>query len=159
MLEKIRYEVLSKMDHQVKILIADENNEQRKFIKDALIRAGYRSIDEASNGEEALSIITRNHHDIVIADIWLSKLDGIGLVREAKRINYSPDKSPEFIIVSLVANQNIFIEASKAGAALCLPKPIDQKSLCEHIENIVKSRNEGTYSLQTQPSFRILKLR
>ena len=94
---------------KIKILIADENADSRKACKEALLRAGHRYVDEATNGEEALTSITRNHHDIVIADVWLSKLDGIGLIRQTFSCDFGQDKAPAFIIASLITNQTIFI--------------------------------------------------
>ena len=127
-----------------KILIADEDLRSRRSIKDALVKNGYRFVEEAENGEEAILLINRIHPDVVIADVWLSKLDGIGLVRQASASSFSPDKAPAFIIVSMIANQSIFVEASRAGAVLCLPKPIDTESLSAHIETIVKRRADGS---------------
>ena len=129
---------------KIKILIADENSESRKNLREALLRAGHRYVDEATNGEEAFQSITRNHPDIVIADVWLSKLDGIGLIRQSLSYSFGQDKAPAFIIASLVTNQNIFIEAARAGAAICLPKPLDYQSLADHIISIYKTRAEGT---------------
>ncbi len=136
------------MENIVRIMIADENAETRKTCREALQRAGYRFVDEASNGEEALSMIGRTHPDLVVADIWLSKLDGIGLVRQASALNYGTGRVPAFIISSLVTNQNLFVEASRAGAALCLPKPLDYQSLAEHIGTILKNRAEGLLGTQ-----------
>ena len=143
------------MENSTKILIADENAQSRHATKDALVRAGYRSIEEASNGEEALAKLTRTHPDIVIADIWLSKLDGIGLIRNAKASNFAPDKAPSFIVASLVSSQNIFVEATAAGADVCLLKPFDYGSLCDHIESLQKARTAavstgGEEDLETQ---------
>ena len=136
------------MEINAKILIADENAQTRHSTKEALARKGYRNIDEAFNGEEALVKINRNHPDIVIADLWLSKLDGIGLIRNCKGIDFSPHMPPSFIVASLVSSQSIFIDATNAGATLCLLKPFDFSSLCEHIDTIYRNRlsraNEGT---------------
>ncbi len=131
------------MEYATKILIADENAETRRNYKEALKSAGYSAVFEASNGDDALSMIASHHPDIVIADIWLSKLDGIGLMRAAADIIYAPDKAPAFIIASLVTNQNILLEATNSGAALCLLKPIDTRSLGEHIGNIARGRQRG----------------
>ena len=128
---------------KTKILIADEIHESRKACREALLRAGHRYVDEVSNGEEALAAIIRTHPDIVIADVWLSKLDGIGLIRQTASHDFGQDKPPAFIIASLVTNQNIFIEAARAGAVLCLPKPLDYASLADHITSICKSREDG----------------
>ncbi len=132
------------MENVTRILIADENTDTRRSCREALSRAGYTHTEEAANGEEALRAIGRIHPDIVIADVWLSKLDGIGLIRQASALRYEPDQPPVFIIVSMVSNQNIFVEASRAGAALCLPKPIDYGSLAEYIETLTASRFGGT---------------
>lgn len=139
------------MEINAKILIADENVQTRHATKEALARKGYRNIDEACDGEDALIKINRYHPDIVIADLWLSKLDGIGLIRNVKGINFSPDRAPLFIIAALVSNQNIFIEATNAGAALCLIKPFDYSSLCEHIDTLYRSRSSAL-TKETMPS-------
>ena len=138
------------METNAKILIADENSQSRHATKESLIRKGYRNIDEAANGEEALIKISRNHPDIVIADIWLSKLDGIGLMKNTKGINFGSDRAPSFIIASMVTNQNVFIEATNAGASMCLMKPFDFSSLCEHINTIYRSREAS--SPESKPS-------
>ena len=135
-----------KMETNAKILIADENASSRQATKESLLRRGYRVVDEAQNGEEALIKINRNHPDIVICDVWLSKLDGIGLIRNAKGINYGNDSAPSFIIASLVSNQSVFVEAARAGASICLMKPFDFTSLCEHINTLYRERVEGSLS-------------
>ena len=82
------------MENAAKILIADESAETRRGCKEALGRLGYTRIEEAANGEEALTMIERSHPDVVIADVWLSKLDGIGLIRKAATLRYEPDRTP-----------------------------------------------------------------
>ncbi len=132
------------MEFTMKILIADENAAQRQSLRNELSRAGYRNIEEASNGEEALMKIGKSHPDIAIVDVWLSKLDGIGVLRNCRTLNFTPDKKPAFIVVSMVSNQNVFIEAANAGADLCLLKPYNIESLCEHINSLCKARALGT---------------
>ncbi len=124
-----------------RILIADENTIQRAQLREALSRAGYRHIEEAAGGEDALAQIDRTHPDIAIVDIWLSQLDGIGVIRACRNLDFRADKPPVFIVTSPIANQNMFIQASGAGAALCLIKPIRPDSLTEHIEELLSSRN------------------
>ena len=128
------------MEYQTKILIADENAAQRQALLSELMRAGYKNIEEASNGEEALIKIGRYHPDVAIIDVWLSKLDGIGVLRNCRSLNFAPDKKPAFIVVSMVSNQNVFVEAAHAGAELCLLKPYNMESLCEHINSLTRSR-------------------
>ena len=54
------------MDNTTKILIADENQTSRQTIADGLRRAGFGAIYEASNGEEALELISRLHPAVAL---------------------------------------------------------------------------------------------
>ena len=140
------------MEFTTKILIADENAAQRQSLKNELIRSGYRNIEEAANGEEALIKIGRYHPDVAIIDVWLSKLDGIGVIRNCQSLSFAPDMPPAFIVVSMVSNQNIFMEATHAGAELCLLKPYNIESLCEHmgalVSNRAKRNDSGSVAVQ-----------
>ena len=126
-----------------KILIADENPAQRKMLKESLVAAGYRHIIETSDGEDTLVQINRYHPDIAVIDLFLSKLDGIGVLRNSKQINFAPDKAPSFIVLSIFANPNTLNEIANAGAELCLIKPYSTDSLFEHMDSILRSRFGG----------------
>ncbi len=129
------------MENITKILIADENPAQRQALANELRRMGFCNVEEAANGEEALIKIGRYHPDVAILDVWLSKLDGIGVLRNCKSLHFGEDLPPAFIIVSMVSNQNIFMEAARAGADLCLLKPYNMESLCQHIHSLSASRS------------------
>ena len=131
------------MENNTKILIADENPAARQSLCNELRRAGYRNIEEAANGEEALIKIGRYHPDVAILDIWLSKLDGIGVLRNCKSLHFGDDLPPAFIIVSMVSNQSIFMEAAHAGADLCLLKPYNMESLCQHMQSLLTNRSSA----------------
>lgn len=126
------------MTQDIRIMIADENAEARKICKEVLIKRGYKTVNEVSTGDEALRAISQSSYDIVICDAWLSGVDGLSLI---KRTNDSAGAmSPAFILISHVVNQNIFVEANRAGAEMCLSKPVDYSSLADHIETICKNR-------------------
>ncbi len=129
-----------KMENSIKILIADENSAQRQSLLGDLRRAGYTNVETAVNGEDALLKIERLHPDVAVVDIWLSKLDGIGVLRGSKSIDFGKDKAPAFIVVSMVSSQSVFLEATRAGADMCLLKPYNASSLCSHIAALAAAR-------------------
>ena len=129
------------MQKEIKILIADEDAASRVALAGELRRSGFNSIEEAENGEEALIAIERDRPDVAIIDVWLSKLDGIGVVTQAKSLKLGKDKLPAIIIVSAVSKQRLFIEAANAGADLCIAKPYNIESLCRHILSLAATRN------------------
>ena len=140
------------MEYTTKILIADENSSQRALIKDCFLRAGCRYIEEAVNGEDALAKIGRIHPDVVIIDIWMSKVDGLSVVRSAKSLSYGNDKPPVIIMTSPISNQNIFVQALQAGAELCLIKPINQSNLIEYVDSMLKNRKQKSEAIQSEKS-------
>lgn len=130
------------MDNTTKIIIADENAQMRRSMCDGLRRAGFGAIYEASNGEEALELISRIHPAVALLDVWLSKLDGIGVVRGVRSMSFAPDEAPALVVLSMVSNQNVFVEAMNAGAAMCLLKPVDCDSLADHVRSLARARSE-----------------
>ena len=121
--------------NSTKILIADENTVMRTTLRDELKAQGYSSVFEATNGEEALSMIKTVLPDIVIIDVLLSKLDGIGVIRQVKKELL--EDAPIFIVMSIVSNHNMLLEANNAGASMCMIKPVNTESLIYHIENLL----------------------
>lgn len=138
------------MEQNVKILIADENAEERRSLRENLLRVGYRDVEEADNGEDAISKIGRLHPDIVIIDAWLSKIDGVGVIRNCSSYNFAPGKKPAYILVSPASNPTMLMEATNAGADLCLRKPFDYPSLMEHIRSLLSIR-EARGAMLTMP--------
>ena len=141
------------MEKNIKMLIADENENERRRLADGLRRSGFHRVEEAANGEDVLSRIAGGTYDIVVADVWLSKLDGIGILRQSRAIDFGGALPPLFIVTSSISSQNIFVDAMNAGAALCLLKPIDPASLAEHLQSLGRDRavrESGTPDIETQ---------
>jgi len=132
------------MENNAKILLCDENAEERKRLHELLRRRGYREVTEAASGIEARERIAEDEPDVVIIDLWVSGIDGIGVIRSA--VKSKSAKAPAFILTSPVNKQSILIEASEAGADICLLKPYDPDALTGHIESLVKTRGKRTQS-------------
>ncbi len=142
------------MEKDIRILIADENGEVRRRCREILTERGYTA-EETANGEEASRMMSRQGYDLVIADLWLSGVDGLGLLKKAGEMKISPS----FIVLTQVTTPSVLMEANRAGAALCLPKPVDYEALCASAETILKNRGSAKvrekeevipYDLETQ---------
>ncbi len=138
------------MGQNIKILIADENADFRKSCRSNLTGLGYKVIEEASNGEEALYKIDKFHPDVVLSDIWLSKLDCTQVIKGTQLLNLSPDCTPAFMVYSVVNNQNMFAEASEAGADFCMLRPLDYKQLDERIRRICSIKALGKHLVEKE---------
>ncbi|MBR5140819.1 MAG: sporulation transcription factor Spo0A [Clostridia bacterium] len=126
------------MENSAKILVCDESNEERGRLVENLLRAGIKHCDEARDGNVALDMISKNTYDAVIVDLWVSKIDGIGIIRAASKLPLK--EKPAFILMSPINKQSILLEATESGADLCIPKPFDFSSLIYHIDAILKAK-------------------
>ena len=122
-----------------RILVADENSEVRKNCADALGRMDDCVVDTAKNGEEAAHMILSGNYDVVVADLWLSGVDGVKLIRETA----DAPSHPAFVILAQMPSTNVYMEVNRAGAMLCLPKPVDYRALTAGVETICKKSCAG----------------
>lgn len=129
------------MKSNTKILVCNENNDERGRLLQNLAAAGFDNCDEAKDGDAALDAIKRTKYDVVITDLWLSGIDGIALIRAAMRLELN--EFPSFILMSPINKQAILVEACEAGADLCIPKPFDFSALASHVESLVKMRSRA----------------
>ena len=126
------------MKPNTKLLICDENREERLQLINDLTKEGYRYIEYAENGDDALKLIKRNRYDVIIVDLWISGIDGIEIIRSKDKLNVKT--MPKFILLSPVNKSNILLEASDAGADICLLKPFEISALSNHIDALVKQK-------------------
>lgn len=127
------------MENTVKILLADENNEERMRIAKALEKSGFQFVDSVRDGATAINKIAGGDYDVVITDLWMSGLDGIGIIKSASAIGLK--RKPSFILMSPVNKQSLLLEASDAGADFCILKPFEVSSLVSYIGTLVKSKS------------------
>ena len=126
-----------------RVLMADSNSEFRSQCVQSLKRMDIEVVAEASDGQEAFAKMVRTKPNVVISDLYLGKIDGVGLIRNAKR--QMPDDFPAFVMLASFTSQNLFEECCEAGAAYCMLKPIDFNSLGDRIKRLAdKTRRRGT---------------
>ena len=124
------------MTSEIKLLLADENAEFRKTCRANLTALGYDHIEEAVSGEDAVYKIDQLHPDVVIIDLWLSKLDCIQVMKSVGALHLDPDRIPSFIVLSSFHHRNMFADASENGAAFCMVKPVDYDMLHQRIRRL-----------------------
>ena len=126
------------MEKTIKILICVESADERRLLSRRLLETQALSIDEAENGEMALLKLRENHYDATVVDLWLSKLDGIGLIREAKVS--AKNKNTVYILTSPINKPSVLMEATSVGADICILKPFDVTTLVQHIKSFIKMK-------------------
>lgn len=128
---------------KARVLIADNSSEFRATCAQQLGRRGIEIVGEATDGQEAFGKIARCKPNIVITDLYLSKLDGVGLIKECKK--QMGENFPSFIVLSPFVATNLFEECCESGAAYCMLKPPDYSGMAERISRLCeKGRKAGS---------------
>ncbi|MEW5766495.1 MAG: response regulator [bacterium] len=110
-------------------MIVDDEEGIRENLFNILKERGYL-VCLAKDGEEALMKIRNSSYHCIILDIKLPKIDGITVLKEAKRID------PKVIVIVITGYDLPYLlkEAKNLSAYACLRKPIDIAQLLSLIE-------------------------
>ncbi len=113
-------------------LLADDNEINRKLISLQLESLGVH-VDCAINGEEAISLTTNKHYDLILMDLHMPGMSGDESAREIRRHNTLNQSTP---IIAITAN--VFLEETQNlrahGINDYLTKPISEYSLWDMIK-------------------------
>jgi DNA-binding NarL/FixJ family response regulator len=104
--------MMATVDDQISILIADDHPLMRKGLRLSVEEdPGLKVVGEAADGETALSLIVKLQPDIVLLDIEMPKLDGLGVARELVKRGVKT----QIIFLTLHSNQDLFRSAMDLG--------------------------------------------
>lgn len=121
--------------NKVKALIVDDDERYAKSIENYIkSTSDIESAGYALDGEEAFSMITQTEPDVVVLDVILPKLDGIGVLRRVA--NGDIKKKPIFIINSASTLSSLFEVAARYGAQYYMIKPQSEESMCDVIRDL-----------------------
>lgn len=119
----------------VRVLIADDNREFCELLKDFLNQQpDFELVGVAYNGLEAVEIIEETHPDVVILDIIMPHLDGIGVLE--KFIGNALPYRPKFIILTALGQEAITQRAVELGADYYIVKPFNFSVLASRIRQL-----------------------
>jgi excisionase family DNA binding protein len=105
-------------DGRPRILVADDESSIRELLAKTLALAEY-DVDTAPDGRAALERLRLGNYDLLIADLKMPGMDGLTLIREAKRLK----ADLPVIIITGFSTESSAIEAVNLGVAGYLTKP------------------------------------
>ena len=128
-------EYLKRTEEKKKILVTDDSDYMRDFIRVIVEDAGYE-VHTAASGEELLSVYDEIKPDLVLLDIIMEGMSGLETLEELKKKN--PDVKT-VICSGLVGQEQVVQEAMSKGATACLKKPFGVKDILDTIrDNLAK---------------------
>lgn len=114
------------METKMRILIAEPNEDFRLVLKEVISEEeDMEVVGETSDGVETIELIQKYNPDMVLMELMLTKLDGMGVLRKLPELQMSGD----VIVMSAFSNNQVSTDCSNLGAAYFMPKPLDVSSL------------------------------
>jgi two-component system chemotaxis response regulator CheY len=120
---------------QIRILVVDDTSTSRLLIRDGLEEMGVRNIFFAHDGEQALQFMMSTPAHLIISDLNMPKLDGLGLLKAIR--GYAPTRKVPFIILTGRADKAVLENAIKLGVNNYLTKPFTVPAMKKALEAIV----------------------
>ena len=116
-----------------RILLVDDDPGLLRLLSIRLRAEGYE-VEAVESAHKALASLVRFQPDLVITDLRMDKMDGIGLLKELQT------RSPGLRVVIITAHGTIpdAVSATQSGAFGFLTKPIDKDELMETVERALK---------------------
>ena len=111
--------------NEKRLLIVDDTLFMRKRILEIADEAGWETVDEAEDGEQAVARYQQNRPDLVTLDIVMPKLDGVSALRRI--IQHDP--TARVVMVSAVNQKAKLAECIQAGAIDFIVKPFEKDHL------------------------------
>ncbi|PKM47559.1 MAG: sporulation transcription factor Spo0A [Firmicutes bacterium HGW-Firmicutes-8] len=129
----------------IKILIADDNREFCELLKEFISQEDdFTLVGIANNGVEAVEIINREKPEVVVLDIIMPHLDGIGVLEKLGAMGIQP--RPKIIMLTAFGQQSVTQRAIELGADYYILKPFDFSVLATRIRQLVEGESVPQYT-------------
>jgi two-component system response regulator (stage 0 sporulation protein A) len=134
-IEGIKYVRRGMLMEKTKVLVADDNREFSRIVSQFIsAQDEFQVVGIARDGLEALRLIEKERPHILVLDIIMPHLDGLGVL---ERLNESNDSYfPKVIVLSAVGQDTITHRAIELGASYYMVKPFDFNILIDRLRQI-----------------------
>ncbi|MFA5679124.1 MAG: chemotaxis response regulator CheY [Pseudomonas sp.] len=122
------------VDKNMSILVVDDFPTMRRIVRTLLKELGFANVDEAEDGNDALSKLRNGGFELVISDWNMPNLDGLEMLRQI-RIEDGLKHLPVLMVTAEAKKENI-IAAAQAGANGYVVKPFTAATLEEKLNKI-----------------------
>ncbi|HVV28725.1 MAG TPA: response regulator [Rhizomicrobium sp.] len=122
------------LNKSMRVLIVDDYSTMLRILRNLLRQLDINAVDEANNGEEALSMLKTKPFDLIISDWNMAPMTGLELLRSVR--GDSQLKRLPFIMVTAESKTENVITAKQAGVSNYIVKPFNAETLRAKIASV-----------------------
>lgn len=120
---------------KITVVLADANEEFTSMLKEDIERSGdFTVVGIANDGMEAIKLIESEQPQLLITEVLLPGLDGLGILDHIQRTG----EKTKTIFVSKAYHDHIVVKALEKGAVYFMPKPCNTGSLLERMRQAIE---------------------
>lgn len=135
---------------KLKVAIGDDNDTILNLLEDIVGKdVDLSVVGKAKDGEEMCRMIREKQPDVVLLDLVMPKLDGIGVL-ERMREDGGAIKRASYIMISAIGNDSITEDAFNKGADYFIMKPFDNEVVVNRIK-FTRNRNKAGRERKIEP--------
>lgn len=123
------------MSKSKRVVLIDDSQSIRAAVSFMLRKRGFEVIT-GIDGKDALKHFNGGDIDLVITDLHMPNMDGIGLIKEVR--NIEDYKRVPILVLTTESQVSIKLEAKKAGATGWIVKPFETEKLLATIRKVVR---------------------
>ena len=118
------------MEKKRTVLLADANEEFRAMVRSAIDASeGFSVVGDTGNGSEVPELAARCRPDLLVMDVALPGLDGMGALRRLREEGLQC----RVILLSVFCSDEVLLEARELGVNYFLPKPCAMEALLDRM--------------------------
>lgn len=138
---------------KIHVVVADDNEIMRESLGELLATDPQIVVDGvARDGEITLKMIKEKCPDVVIIDLVMPKVDGIGVMERIQNEMKTLPKKMSFIVISAAGHPEIMKDAFNAGASYYMIKPFDDTDIIRRIKKIASNNSNRKKVSDTVPA-------
>ena len=127
--------------NQINVVVADDNKEFCGILSDYFSNEPeFNIIAECANGMEVLDVIENNDTEVLILDLIMPYMDGIGVMEKINEME--PGRRPKIIILTAFGQETITQRAMQLGAEYYILKPFNLEILGDRVRQIARDTND-----------------
>ncbi|MBT2686941.1 response regulator transcription factor [Bacillus sp. ISL-47] len=131
------------MENEVKILVVDDEERIRRLLKMYLERENY-TIDEAEDGNQALSKALANDYDVILLDLMMPGKDGLEVCKDLREKKATP-----VIMLTAKGEEVNRVQGFEVGTDDYIVKPFSPREVVLRVKALLRRSSKTTY-LQTE---------
>jgi two-component system chemotaxis response regulator CheY len=119
-----------------KVLVVDDQKSMRGLVRFALLQMGMETVDGAESGEEAIKKLTQVRYDLVITDLHMGGISGLGLLKAIR--SHPVLRTTPVIMATSETSSDTVRQAKTAGVDAFILKPVEPNALQARVKSVLK---------------------